>query len=838
MLQKRLKRKFLTFIALLLLTAIALTIFSPHPEPDRISTYSLNAQLPFNQPGNYPIDQTIDTELYRPIGKWVGRLILPSRLQMQDTTTPSDWVWLEVYTAPPTSQNLVGKIVRLEWSKKMQVQTYLRAVTTDINFTSTTAESKRKGNITPDRLDRLSQVGPLRSLAGARPDDNVIVRLVPESVSLQSDAESSFPILQIDREPIQVTGRFYGLVKILAPAVKNCSSGAPCPGEYFWVQHYNPKSRQFDGVVEIVRIPQQPTDRDGIPQSTIQSLEYSVAGKKGWYIYGAKDGSGVFVVQAIAPRSLFQLQPDRVILGKESGLDYINSQNWQDTIARKGTLQTVSIDPTETRSQNVAADWHEGDRFLVMHLFGGIGGKKAESTTLATVTGHFAYGSAQVVRDPFTQELQFDLQYQQVYVHNPHGIIGGAIAWTNYMGDLQRGWMGTRPASDVLIDLPAVTQDYIFDGITLSPLEELRYQLQIMAARYRIGDGMGSADVTPATSCVQDSNQALYIAIQRIRQQVVSNPAIQRWLASHPTYPQTLHFQQLVSLGKTLEEKLVPLGIVRSDWNLNAEVLAGISGRRHLGQNRMGWSSHNSLLAALKSWRTIIPRGAQDGLARIFLNHGARLWFMRTNQVGGWNADITPLAPTVFLGQLTLPFTDIPVISIMLGRLMAALPLPSLSGWAIAGGILLVYGAIALPLGFASGFLRFDFSLRLRLHSHQILWLFFLPALVEELIFRVWLLAHPTEAVTTMTWLMWAAISLVLFIIYHPLNALTFYRAGNPIFLNIVFLSLAALLGIACTVAYILTGSMWTAVVIHWLVVTIWLFCLGGKAKLSAIPFG
>jgi predicted Abi (CAAX) family protease len=383
------------------------------------------------------------------------------------------------------------------------------------------------------------------------------------------------------------------------------------------------------------------------------------------------------------------------------------------------------------------------------------------------------------------------------------------------MGDLQRGWMGIRPAADLLIDLPAVTQDYNFDGVTLSPLEELRNQLLIMAARYRIGDGTGSADVTPATSCVQDSNQALYIAIQRIKQQIFSNPAIQSWLASHHKDSQ----------AKTLEETLVPLGIVRSDWKFNAEVLAGI-------KNPINWSSQNSLLVTLASWRTIIPRGAQDGLARIFLNHGARLWFMRTNQVGGWNADITPLPPTVFLGQLTLPFTDIPVISIMLGRFMAALPLPSLAGWAIAGGILLIYGAIALPLGLATGFLRFDFCLRLKLHAHQILLLFFLPALVEELIFRVWLLAHPTEAVNTMTWLVWAAISLFLFVIYHPLNALTFYREGNPTFLSIVFLSLAALLGIACTAVYILTGSMWTAVVIHWLVVTIWLFCLGGKAKL------
>jgi hypothetical protein len=74
MIVKRFRRSnLLKFIALFLLTAIALTIFSPKPEPANTSTYSLNAQLPFNQPENYPINQTIDLELYRPTGK--GKLI-------------------------------------------------------------------------------------------------------------------------------------------------------------------------------------------------------------------------------------------------------------------------------------------------------------------------------------------------------------------------------------------------------------------------------------------------------------------------------------------------------------------------------------------------------------------------------------------------------------------------------------------------------------------------------------------------------------------------------------------------------------------------------------------
>ncbi len=68
----------------------------------------------------------------------------------------------------------------------------------------------------------------------------------------------------------------------------------------------------------------------------------------------------------------------------------------------------------------------------------------------------------------------------------------------------------------MIFELNAITQDYDFDGIKLSPIAELSRQLDIMTARYRIGDGTGAAVVSSATSCVQDANQALFLTIMYI----------------------------------------------------------------------------------------------------------------------------------------------------------------------------------------------------------------------------------------------------------------------------------------------------------------------------------
>ncbi|MEM7553581.1 MAG: CPBP family glutamic-type intramembrane protease [Cyanobacteria bacterium P01_A01_bin.84] len=808
---------------------ISFIIYLQLPLLAKPANYSIHSRQDFNQPQLYPITQPVLSNSYLPIDNWVGRLILPSQ---KDIVPGADWVWIEIQHAPLEAQSLVGKVVRLQWKNQPRLQSYVQAVKRDVKFTSATKESQNQGLIHPSRLNNRLQVGPLHSLAGSRPNDDVIVTL--DNVDF-SERKNGVTVLKIDSEPVLATGRFYGLVKINGteksskkyPVPKTCFGKSPCPAEYFRVTHYNQVSGKFDGESETIRIPRQVYDTRGIPPSTPNKLESSPEGKEGWYIYGAKDINGIFIVQALAPRRLFQLQPEKVFLGEEAGLTYIKHKYWQISDRDRGRINKILIDTT-AKNQNLAVSaWKEGDKAIVLNLFGGIGGKKAEPLgVVSTVTGHFAFGTAEVIKNPLTNNLKFDIKYQQIYANNPEGIISGIHTWADYMGNLRWGWMYTRPVTDIIIKFDPVTQDYNFDGIKLSPLTEFQYQLKIMMARYRVGDGTGNATVSPAASCVQDSAQALYSTIQNVKKQVNSNPGIQSWLKKHPQDNQTRRFQKLVSLGQELEKQLLPLGIIRADWQSSAGTLAGISGKSPFRDN--------SIWAAITSWRTMMPRQAQDEFATIFLRHGAKLWFLQTYQVGGKNSEIAPLAPTPLLGQIKLPFTNIPILTIIISRILAAIALPKLSDWLTGAGILFAYGAIALPLGLNSRFLQLQiWSVSWIRHLFKALQLFIMPAFVEELIFRVLLLPHPTEAIPWYQWSLWANFILFLFILYHPLNAKTFYKQGYPTFFDPIFLILVGLLGIACTLTYALTGSLWLIVLIHWIVVTVWLQILAGMTKLE-----
>ncbi|WP_445626725.1 CPBP family glutamic-type intramembrane protease [Nostoc sp. DSM 114167] len=823
---------FTRFLLLVFIAVIALCQLSPSQSQlvQQESNYASHIRQNFNQSSFYPIAQIPSANLYKPIGDWVGRLILPTKQQLQDGL---DWVWMEVQYAPPNAQELVGKIVRLEWKKNKDLLALERAVTRDINFTPEVIKSQKQGNIHPFRLNRVRQVGILRSLAGANPDDEAIVALDSSTII---DASQEKPILQIEREPILATGRFYGLVKIIKPIQSSektiLSSNAKQYNGYFLVQHYNANSNKFDGFQETIRIPQQLIDKRNFAPSSLRQIERSPAGEDGWYIYGAADAKGVFTVRALAPRSLLQIQPRQIITGKELGLNYIQEVNWQNTENNKGKFNTVLLTPGETQNslnQSIST-WQEGNKAIVLHLFGGIGGRKAEALGVPyTITGHFAFGIAEVVRDEFTKELRFETKYHQIYAHNPDGIIAGTHTWADYMGNLQRGWLATRPVSDILIEFDPVTQDYDFDGVKLSPLEQFQQQLQVTMARYRVGDGTGGAMVSPATSCVQDSSQALYAAILAIKNQVAITPQIQTWIRANPNHPQTLRFQQLVELGQSLEQQLAPLGIVRADWQSQAGILAG-TGR---GKTTKPFQDR-SIWAGLTTWRTIMPRLAHDDLAAIFLKHGATMQVLRTNQVGGWEPNITPIAPTALLGQIKIPFTNISPLSILLNRVLASLVIPRLKDWLVIVVLLVIYSIFALPYGWKFGFLQIELWSANWIDKYLLmLRCLFLPAIVEELVFRVFLLPHPSEITNWLQWSLWAIVSLLLFVLYHPLNAKTFYKAGIPTFFERVFLVLAAFLGIICTVAYILTGSLFAIVLIHWVVVVVWLIVFGGIRKLD-----
>ncbi|MEL7039616.1 MAG: CAAX protease [Cyanobacteria bacterium J06592_8] len=594
------------------------------------SHYHLYREAAFNRPDYYPLDQTVDPNLYKPLGKWMGRLILP---QLENRPNIQE-VLLEVHHADTNYKHLVGQIVQLRWIEHPEVEKLVQAVTHDVHF-SADAEytSKYEGLIHPVRLNHWQQVDPLESLPGSHPVDDVIVML-DGRVIVQEEPDSKYPAtLRIYQTPIQITGRYYGLVQFIAPA----------NSDQFRVVHFNSASRQFNGPEEQVRLPSVVFAKlYGSSPSTTHKIEQSPLNETGWYIYGAKDANGQFVVQSLAPRSLFRLQPDRVLFGKEDGYQYIRKEAWANIVEQKGQISSVLCtnleDESSSANQNAIEEWKEGDRALLLHTYGGIGGKNKEPAAATPIFfGHFAYGVAEVVRDPLADELRFEINYHQVYSHNIDGLIAGTLHWSRYLGDRQFGWVGTRPICDILVKLDAFTEDYDFNGLVRSPLTQMLNQLQVMTARYRIGDGTGGTYVGPANNCSQDSNQALFASIQNATTVIQSNQDwLKDWESRDPE--QAKRFQQLIALGTDLKRELQPFGKPRPDWEKNEYNLGSTLEDQPLRNLAMG----------LGSWRTILPRKASDTVVKIFLKYNASVWVLRTNQIGGYDPDIEPIAPMTF----------------------------------------------------------------------------------------------------------------------------------------------------------------------------------------------
>ena len=593
------------------------------PQEDRttrqkLSDYERYRQLAFNRPQSYPIEQSLSPEYYQAIAPWMGRLILPAKEQR----IAVKGVLFEVHHAPEDFQHLVGQVVILRLSNDTQTRSYVRAVTRDVHFSPQAQYSSRQGNIHPTRLNHWRQVNPLESLAGSHPVDDVMVML-SELVAVHSQDEGvASYILYVDRDPVQITGRYYALVKFLEP-IKSKS-------DLFRVVHFNRASGQFDGAEETVRMPQVVPNRHDTYPSSSKNIEKSRLNETGWYIYGAQDESEMFVVRALAPRALLRVEPERVITGNKSVEKYLKKEAWNNLAAQKGKISSVLLSYERARNN----PWVEGKRALLIHVYGGIGGRKTEPAAKSPLYfGHFAYGIAKVVREPLTDELRFEIVYHQIYTQNSNGLIAGSLHWSRYLGDRSFGWLGLRPVADTIIELDVFTGDYETRSGQQSPLDQVIRQLEIMAARYRIGDGTGGTFVGPANNCTQDANQALYAAFRQIARAIRSDPNVEEWQQQHP---QQLHkLEQLEQLAQDFKHLLLPWGTARADWQNQAEVLG----------STLEDDPIQNIIRGLITWRTILPRLTSDEVTQTFLKQGGSAWMLRTNQVGGSNPDIEPVAP-------------------------------------------------------------------------------------------------------------------------------------------------------------------------------------------------
>ena len=737
--------------------------------PAALSSEALSAQAPFNQPAYYPLEIRPDPLLFQPHAAWMGRLILPP----PTAAAAEDWVWIELEQAPAPWQQLIGRTVRLGWQHDPELQRLVEAVRTDLHLGAAARRLAADGNVVPTRLDGRLRLGPLQSLAGARPADTVTVRL--EAVQVETSAAGEVTMLRLGRPPVQSSGRWSGLVRIVA------RQGGEPGGELYRVRHYNRRSRRFDGPEQILRIPTQPPDRYGRRLFDGRGLVESAVGRSGWLVHGAPARDGVFTVQALEPMALFQLTPDRRLIGRRASLHWLNHDNWSPQRSRRGRFSVVELDPDGAAGHR----WQVGDQALLIHSFGGIGGAAGEPTPGFTVTGHFAFGQAELIRDPFSGQPRFSLTYHQIYANNPNGIVAGSQDWSAYSGNLQRGWLGTRPIADGLVPAAAAS------------LRQLALQSEVLMARYRSGDGSGIAEVTAATSCVQDSIQALVLA-----------------LALAPRRD---------TLAEALQTTLTPFGIVRADWAHNAAVLAGTA-----PADDRGFRQLRTLPAAVLSWRSMLPRRGYDTIARTLLDHGQTLRLLRTNQLPGGNDRIAPLPPTLLLGQL-------PLLAPLLQRLLDAFFEPLTPASTVFSLLwLAAYAVIVIPLGLSSGLLRRQSAGG---SAGAVLWrclsLLVMPALLEELLFRVVLLPAPLEGASALATVGWTGLSLGLFVGYHPLAARLWYPAGGRLFQDGRFLLACSLLGLICSLAYLQSGSLWPPLLIHWVVVAIWLERLGGRRALA-----
>jgi predicted Abi (CAAX) family protease len=143
-------------------------------------------------------------------------------------------------------------------------------------------------------------------------------------------------------------------------------------------------------------------------------------------------------------------------------------------------------------------------------------------------------------------------------------------------------------------------------------------------------------------------------------------------------------------------------------------------------------------------------------------------------------------------------------------------------------GLTLVYAALAYAIGRSSGLLDHQ-PLTGPARIYLPLTLFVFPALLEEAFFRGVLIpnatrAHGWQAVAGATLL-----STVAFVLWHPLNALSINPGARELFLDPAFLLIVSLLGVTCSLAYILSRSLWAPVLIHWLTVLVWVLWLGGR---------
>jgi predicted Abi (CAAX) family protease len=142
--------------------------------------------------------------------------------------------------------------------------------------------------------------------------------------------------------------------------------------------------------------------------------------------------------------------------------------------------------------------------------------------------------------------------------------------------------------------------------------------------------------------------------------------------------------------------------------------------------------------------------------------------------------------------------------------------LPSLRGWLETGLVFAIFLCVAGYIGLHADLFKVQLTDAWLQFAIIALVAIVVPALAEEMIFRV-SLPHLLGGHS------WSeALALLFFVLWHPLQVWLSLPMGQALFLEPAFLTAVFLLGLSCALVWKRTSSIWPAIAIHWVTVLAW----------------
>ncbi len=201
---------------------------------------------------------------------------------------------------------------------------------------------------------------------------------------------------------------------------------------------------------------------------------------------------------------------------------------------------------------------------------------------------------------------------------------------------------------------------------------------------------------------------------------------------------------------------------------------------------------------------------------------------------------IDRFAPVLFRGIIGGQRFCVRMFSRITRRMTRALlTLPTLGGWLDTATLTLLFGCLALVIGFGTELIEIPLPEEISREAlaPRAIAAGFMPekgrglgaiaglvllALAAELGFRAALIPRREERLPLWRKWSWAALALGAFVASYPLGAHFLGSQGQSVLSEPSFLVLVTLLGLACTVLYRRTGSVWSAMTLHGLAVVSW----------------